>query len=1644
MNKDLDDRLVPKGEYRDAQNISVGRSEDDDIGALETVLGNVAITNLNDTNVKAIGTIADEGRKQLYVFYTDYSGSESFAPSTSKHYIYIYIPGDGTFKKIVEGSFLNFHKDYPISGISLIEELLFWTDNRNQPRKINITRSLGYYTLENQISVAKYNPYEVISLVRYSQGTIATTSVAPHTSLELSSLAGTSTTADASTASAIVNITLANTLIKPGMLIGGTGVVGFCQVLSVAGTVLNLSTIQTLGSGVVLKFYPYFELYSKVITSTITPSYYQYVSVWNPVTGFITLNTIGTTPSQVAGTTISFLKSGMTNQEINDATWPGDPDYLEDKFVRFSYRFKFDDGEYSIMAPFTQIAFIPKQQGYFIYEDQDDAYRSTILNWMENNVQNVELLVPLPDKAYKLGTENSSSYKIIGIDLLYKESDGIAVKVLESVPISTINCSECSATKDLTYFSYNYQSRKPFKTLPTVQTTRVYDKVPVRALAQETAGNRIIYGNFWDQHTPPVTLDYQAGVSNKLSSVDDRNFIEYPNHSLKQNRTYQVGFVLADKFGRQSSVILSSIDENLTIINGISYGGSTVFNPYDSQTITTDNNVVSGSVNLVLASPNKDIKVGMVVTGVGVTGVTTEDNVTITTVTDSSNFILSSAQTIPVNSTLYYNKGITGEWFGNALQLTINSPINSGKLNNNITPNYPDTSTGEPGLYAISIGTGTGFEVGPIGGSPKVSTVIGNTYEATIDTTILFTLTTAGTGYITMMNLPTTVSPSGGTGLLVTIVADGAGHVTSVTIPTPTGTASGYEVGDVVTIISGNSDATITLTSVPITPADNIPTTGNFLRGENVDYTEIISLTHVPATSTYTFTTNEDINVELYSATTATIDSKYGYILNPMGWYSYKVVVKQTEQDYYNVYLPGILNGYPEQPSPATITTTDNLANGAPGSPTILYPGASTSTTFNNLVGGTGYSTDVAVATTPIPTGGAGLTVNTTVTLGIITAVSIVSPGSGYSIGDVLTILGTRTTDATITLTAVPTDYAGPATLATSSMTVSGGGLIAPLPIVLGSIQGAANFEVFVNRDVVVALNSTLSYTPLQTWVDFPTDENGETANIVLINDNINKVPRDLNEVGPQQRQFRSSVQLFGRVNNDTATSNVQYYPGTSTSTAVSIASSSDAGMDADAITELADGNLYQIESNPLIARLSISSITSFVSTAPVLGAAAGNSVSVTLGSINSSILPGMLVLDNASGISYGIVTSVSVVLTSTVLVCNLYTAIPASQILKFESSLGIPTGIMKPYLAIFETEPVDSLLDLYWETSSSGLISDINAEILGGAGGGGGTNFGGCTQFNHQGSALFVLENSPIGHFVGQALKPLDIENNFLPSTSINMKVINGDGVNVTDYFQLIPITSGAFKGEYDIKTAKLFNFLHTSPTTDVFTFHMEVTVIGGTVDGIVNTILLTSYLQNIVPQGVGLTTATTTNDFIGQIADLATFTNGSIDTPINNLWQMGYFLTTNATSHYFEINPYSGALNKIKVTPNGSYSQPVTVTDGWNGSTFASGPQLNDDSLTASFTITITTSGPPTYAELLAYDPSGAPTAVQYRSDLYATNTIFTNTIGAVAYTDASPSGSVTQPAGVGYIFYHGGIPGTNTVTLDASGLITSTVPT
>jgi len=74
-----------------------------------------------------------------------------------------------------------------------------------------------------------------------------------------------------------------------------------------------------------------------------------------------------------------------------------------------------------------------------------------------------------------------------------------------------------------------------------------------------------------------------------------------------------------------------------------------------SSTTSTDNTAGGATTALVLVTPNANIVEGMTVTGGGLPA-----GVTIATVTNPQNFILSSTQNIPLNSTLTYSAGADG------------------------------------------------------------------------------------------------------------------------------------------------------------------------------------------------------------------------------------------------------------------------------------------------------------------------------------------------------------------------------------------------------------------------------------------------------------------------------------------------------------------------------------------------------------------------------------------------------------------------------------------------------------------------------------------------------------------------------------------------------------------------------------------------------------------------------------------------------------------------------------------------------------------------------------------------------------------------------------------------------------------------
>ena len=75
MNKDLDERLVPNGEYRNASNIQVRTTDGDAAGTVQGIKGNTSIGSFTNTTnphtgetTKTIGSITDEKNDNIYFF----------------------------------------------------------------------------------------------------------------------------------------------------------------------------------------------------------------------------------------------------------------------------------------------------------------------------------------------------------------------------------------------------------------------------------------------------------------------------------------------------------------------------------------------------------------------------------------------------------------------------------------------------------------------------------------------------------------------------------------------------------------------------------------------------------------------------------------------------------------------------------------------------------------------------------------------------------------------------------------------------------------------------------------------------------------------------------------------------------------------------------------------------------------------------------------------------------------------------------------------------------------------------------------------------------------------------------------------------------------------------------------------------------------------------------------------------------------------------------------------------------------------------------------------------------------------------------------------------------------------------------------
>jgi len=176
MNKDLDERLIPDGQYVDAMNIQVGSSESTNMGAIENEYGNLKKGTYSHTNGISIGAVTAEEVGCIYWF----------VKANDANYIYEYNQSTDAVSIVLKDSrpgannVLNFDSEHLITGVNYINGFLCWTDDYNPPRKINIQRAKSYGVngfYEDDVNVIVKPPLNPPTIVGRNDSTVSSDSL---------------------------------------------------------------------------------------------------------------------------------------------------------------------------------------------------------------------------------------------------------------------------------------------------------------------------------------------------------------------------------------------------------------------------------------------------------------------------------------------------------------------------------------------------------------------------------------------------------------------------------------------------------------------------------------------------------------------------------------------------------------------------------------------------------------------------------------------------------------------------------------------------------------------------------------------------------------------------------------------------------------------------------------------------------------------------------------------------------------------------------------------------------------------------------------------------------------------------------------------------------------------------------------------------------------------------------------------------------------------------------------------------------------------------------------------------------------------------------------------------------------------------
>ena len=210
------------------------------------------------------------------------------------------------------------------------------------------------------------------------------------------------------------------------------------------------------------------------------------------------------------------------------------------KFPKFGYRYKYEDGEYSAFSPFSEVAFLPQEFKY----DPKKGYNLGMMNGLKQLF--IKDFIP-----------PNMPHDVVEVELLYKESDSPNIYTLRSFNSLDPEWQTTGTNGYRGFFEVKHDLIHAV--VASNQLLRPWDNVPRMALGQEITGNRLIYGNYLQNYNMQESgAPIESVIKPSFKTFINSELVEelgYAEHSLKSMRTYQLGVVYKDFYGRETPVL---------------------------------------------------------------------------------------------------------------------------------------------------------------------------------------------------------------------------------------------------------------------------------------------------------------------------------------------------------------------------------------------------------------------------------------------------------------------------------------------------------------------------------------------------------------------------------------------------------------------------------------------------------------------------------------------------------------------------------------------------------------------------------------------------------------------------------------------------------------------------------------------------------------------------------------------------------------------------------------------------------------------------------------------------------------------------------------------------------------------------------